>query len=54
MNTPEPCDTCKWCKWDLAGEEDPDDEAWCELKFRMGNALCPEYQKHKGSEQVRL
>ena len=44
MNTPEPCDKCKWCDWDCMVEDDPDESAWCNKRRPMGNLNCVEFK----------
>ena len=45
MNTPEPCSKCVRCKWNVLTEENPLDEAWCDLGLQMGNMKCKEFYK---------
>ena len=49
-NTPNPCDTCGYCGWNAMLEDNPNDDAWCDKKLKMGVANCPSY-KHWGEKQ---
>ena len=54
MNTPDPCNTCKFCKYDPMFKDDPEAEAWCDLKMNhWGNMNCPMYEHYqKKTEDV--
>lgn len=49
MNTPEPCDTCKHCQYDVMHEDDPFSVAWCEYDLQMGNL---DYSIYKNWKEV--
>lgn len=44
MNTPEPCCKCRWCRWNVLEEENPESEAWCEFGFTLGMKECPKFK----------
>jgi len=43
MNTPNPCDTCIHCRYDVMHEDDPLSVAWCEYDLTMG-IECSAYE----------
>ena len=43
-NTPEPCDTCIHCAYDIASEDKPSAGAWCEEGLPMGRPGCWKYR----------
>lgn len=47
MNTPEPCAKCDHCRFDAWGEDEPTNNAYCELSLQMGNLKCPKFKKFK-------
>ena len=51
MNTPEPCDSCKYCKYDALEKDDPNASAYCIVdddglpKPLWGNDWCYWYER---------
>jgi hypothetical protein len=44
MNTPEPCDTCKYCKYDVMHEDDPLSTSWCEYGLTPTDKECSTWE----------
>ncbi len=44
MNTPKPCDTCKFLYWDCMHEDDPSYSAECMGYLELGKIDCPRYK----------
>lgn len=49
MNTPEPCDTCKWLTWNVMHEDD----LKCTAECILGHALepCEDYKNWEEKDE---
>ena len=60
MNTPEPCCRCTHVAFDCTREDDPLDEAYCQLKMskpklntKWGDKNCPYFVKYSQYDDIQ-
>lgn len=50
MNSPSPCNKCRFLYYDCMYEDDPTYEAECHFEYEMGNPDCQKFKQWEGRE----